>query len=215
MLGYTAKFKQCKQLLYTSARNWIDYFLLVGHASNRSRFLRKLTATLVAQVRQDEMATKPTKKKGETSTTVSVGIRIDPKIKFALDIMGREQKRSLTAVIEWAISNAIAQQAVPNSNYSFSDLIDKVWSTDESTRFVKLALYMPQALTYDELRVWETIKASPFFWNTYPDGTYDTTEDSINYGWVRMGWSSLIEFVEKNKNSPTIKPLDDADIIPF
>lgn len=161
------------------------------------------------------MATKTTKRKGETSTTVSVGIRIDPKIKFALDMMGREQKRSLTAVIEWAISNAIAQQHTGSFDETFSELIDKIWSTDESTRFVNMAFYMPQALTYDELRIWETIKASSFFWDIYPDGTWSTTPEKINYVWVRSAWDSLLEHVEKNKNSPTIVPVRDEDIIPF
>lgn len=161
------------------------------------------------------MATKTTKRKGETSTTVSVGIRIDPKIKFALDMMGREQKRSLTAVIEWAISNAIAQQQTGSFDETFSELIDKIWSTDESTRFVNMAFYMPQALTYNELRIWETIKASPFFWNTYPDGTWDTTHEKINYDWVRVEWNQLLEHVEKYKNSSTIVPIRDEDLIPI
>lgn len=209
MLGYTAKFKQCKQLLYVSAHNRIDYFLLVGHASIRSRFMRKLTAALVAQVRQDEMATKPTKKKGETSTTVSVGIRIDPKIKFALDIMGREQKRSLTAVIEWAIGNAISQQMAPGTDETFAALIDKVWSTDEPTRLANMAFYMPSVLTYDELRIWETVKLTPYYW-TFPDAP--TIPEYFNLGALRSHWDALKAFVEKHKNLASIQefnPFDD------
>jgi len=160
------------------------------------------------------MATKTTKKKGETSTTVSVGIRIDPKIKFALDMMGRMQKRSLTAVIEWAIANAITQQDWAHEE-PFSEVIDKVWSTDESTRFVMMAFFMPQALTYDELRIWETIKATGFFWKTYPDGTWQVAEDMIDIGWVRSGWSTILEHVERHKHSPTIVPIPDTDLVPF
>ena len=158
------------------------------------------------------MATKPTKKKGETSTTVSVGIRIDPKIKFALDMMGREQKRSLTAVIEWAISNAIAQQPWPSGG-SFSDVIDLVWSTDEATRFVNMACFMPASLTYDELRIWETIKASSVFWHDFngPDARHNV---AINI--VRENWAEILEFVNKYKSNATVVPMGTGDLaIPF
>ncbi|NNA76990.1 hypothetical protein HBO13_30615 [Pseudomonas lactis] len=164
------------------------------------------------------MATKTSKRSGETTTTVSVGIRIDPKIKFALDIMGRLQKRSLTAVIEWAISNAIANQKIDvdgDVEVSLSKILDKIWSTDESTRLVKLCFDMPQAITYDELRIWETIKASSYFWHTYPDGSFDTTPEKIDLEAVRLGWPDLMTHVERYKMSSTIIPIESKDIIPF
>ena len=157
------------------------------------------------------MATKTTKKKGETSTTVSVGIRIDPKIKFALDLMGRMQKRSLTAVIEWAISNAIAQQTFRAPDETFADAIEKVWSTDEPTRFVKQAIYMPETLTYDELRLWETIKNSMEFWTTMP-GSGRAYEDWVRYDAVRQHWDALTKHVIEHKNNPSVV---EFDTIPF
>lgn len=153
------------------------------------------------------MATKPTKKKGETSTTVSVGIRIDPKIKFALDMMGREQKRSLTAVVEWAISNAIAQQQW-SFDETFADVIDRVWSTDEATRFVNMAFFMPKSLTYDELRVWETIKASQVFWVDFSKpGTYE----NLAVWMVRDNWHSLLGHIERHKTSASVVPMLDTE----
>ncbi len=164
------------------------------------------------------MATKTSKRAGETSTTVSVGIRIDPKIKFSLDLMGRLQKRSLTAVIEWAISSAIANQRVeidPTVKLPLDLVVDRIWSTDESTRFVKLCFEMPQALTYDELRKWETIKTSSFFWYTRPDGSYEVDEEYIDLAAVRNGWDSLADHVEKYKGSPTIVPIYEHQIVPL
>lgn len=156
------------------------------------------------------MVTKTTKKKGETSTTVSVGIRIDPKIKFALDIMGRLQKRSLTAVIEWAISNAIAQETVGPHAESMADVISNVWSTDESTRFVLQCFHLPQSLTYDELRVWETIRSSAEFWSR---GSSVKTVNTIDLVMLREHWSELLEHVEENKHKSTVIPI--TGLIPF
>ncbi|MFJ2493733.1 hypothetical protein ACIOV9_19610 [Pseudomonas iridis] len=164
------------------------------------------------------MATKTSKRTGETSTTVSVGIRIDPKIKFALDIMGRLQKRSLTAVIEWAIAQAIAQQAVDFDGNSLSTVLDKVWSTDESSRLVQLAIHMPEALTYDELRIWETIKATEHFWLKYHDGSWSADPSRLLTSQVRSSWKEILDHVEKNKASPTILPMTVSDLmgdIPF
>jgi hypothetical protein len=157
------------------------------------------------------MATKTSKRTGETSTTVSVGIRIDPKIKFALDIMGRLQKRSLTAVIEWAIAQAIAQQTVAVDGGSLSTVLDKIWSTDESSRLVQLAIHMPEALTYDELRIWETIKATEFFWEKHSNGS--STESQLVASHVRAFWQDILNHVERNKASPTILPMIDSDLM--
>lgn len=160
------------------------------------------------------MATKTSKRTGETSTTVAVGIRIDPKIKFALDIMGRLQKRSLTAVIEWAISNAIAQQSLDFDGGTLSSVLDKVWSTDESARLAKLAIHMPEALTYDELRIWETIKATSYFWLEYGDGSFDNDPNRLMLDRVRRAWKETIDHVEKHKMSPTIVPMTADDLLP-
>lgn len=161
------------------------------------------------------MATKTSKRAGETSTTVSVGIRIDPKIKFALDIMGRMQKRSLTAVVEWAISQAITQQAIDHNGTSLSTVLDKIWSTDESVRLLKLAFHMPEALTYDELRIWETIKATGYFWRKNKDGSFNPEDGELSVFLVTDNWSFLVEHVERHKSSSTIVPIRDDAFVPF
>lgn len=161
------------------------------------------------------MATKTSKRAGETSTTVSVGIRIDPKIKFALDLMGRLQKRSLTAVIEWAIANAIAQQRVDTSmsGESLDHLLDEIWSTDESMRLIMLAIHLPAALTYDELRIWETIKASAPFWRSYPDGSFEVNPERIELDRIRACWSEILAHVERTKLASTITPITLEDLL--
>ena len=157
------------------------------------------------------MATKTSKRTGETSTTVSVGIRIDPKIKFALDMMGRLQKRSLTAVIEWAISNAMSQQAIDSSQGAtkITEAIDAIWSTDEATRFINMCFEVPTMLTYDELRLWDTIKLSKLFWKT---GCATEFRAHLDEWKLRLNWSLLKEHVEEHKNSPSVVEFDD---IPF
>ncbi|MFY1030845.1 hypothetical protein [Pseudomonas asiatica] len=157
------------------------------------------------------MATKTSKRAGETSTTVSVGIRIDPKIKFALDMMGRLQMRSLTAVIEWSIANAMSQQPLigRNGQTTVTQAIDAIWSTDESVRFLAMCFDFPGLLTYDEMRIWDTIKASPELWITQVASEY---RDHLFDEEVRKHWSDIKEHVEQHRNSPTVIPFS---LIPF
>ena len=59
----------------------------------------------------------PRPKKSE-QPSVNVSLRIDPKIKFAIELLAREQKRSITGVIEWAVMQALQGQIVrtPSGN---------------------------------------------------------------------------------------------------
>ncbi len=141
------------------------------------------------------MATKTTKRKGETSTTVAVGIRIDPKIKFALDVMGRLQKRSLTAVIEWAVSKAITEYQIEGA--SLGDKINEIWSTDEVVRITRLVTKLPQAATYDEMRIWDTIRNSPDFWDD---------RDRLDETALHKNWRALLAHVEEAKHWSTAEP---------
>ena len=44
------------------------------------------------------------------SASVSVSMRLDPKTKYLIDLLARDQKRTITGVIEWAIERAAEQQ---------------------------------------------------------------------------------------------------------
>ena len=96
------------------------------------------------------MTIKQTKLKGERSTTVSVGLRISPKTKFALDMMSRKHLRSLTATIEWAVAQAIAREDHAPTGMSFSDMIALAWSVDEEERLLNMHKHCPELLTFDE-----------------------------------------------------------------
>lgn len=151
------------------------------------------------------MATKTTKKKGETSTTVAVGIRIDPKVKFALDIMGRLQKRSLTAVIEWAVTKAIAEYQIEDG-ISLGEKLNEIWSTDEVVRTTRLVTKLPQAATYDEMRIWDTIRNSPDLWN----------DDVLDEAALHRHWDALLAHVEESKlwsrAEPFVVPVPRSDL---
>lgn len=96
------------------------------------------------------MAIRPTRRKGETSSTVSIGLRVDPKTKFAMDMMSRKHLRSLTATIEWAIAQAIAREESGRPGLSFADLVSLAWSVDEQERLLNMHKHCPELLSFDE-----------------------------------------------------------------
>lgn len=156
------------------------------------------------------MSQKRTAKKAATST-VSVSLRIDPRTKYLVDLLARDQKRTITGVIEWAIERSADQYGFGNGGFghepSFLDMLNQLWSTDEALRVVRLALARPDLLDYDELRVWETIKATQAFLKVSIDsGLAHLTESQLLVGDIQEHWEALLEHVSKHQNSRSIVP---------
>lgn len=83
------------------------------------------------------------KKKIPTTTkTASISIRISPRMKHLMDIVVRDQRRSLTALIETAVE-AYATQAQ-------RELAQETWSTDEEESLLKLYRLAPHLCSFDE-----------------------------------------------------------------
>ncbi|MFT6553000.1 hypothetical protein [Alloalcanivorax venustensis] len=151
-------------------------------------------------------------RQGSSATsTINISMRIDPKTKYLIDLLARDQKRTLTGVVEWAIEVAAARERFHNTdnNYdgpSFLDMLDALWSTDEAIRLVALAIHKPSLLDYHELRIWETLKASPSFWNIKnPHTTSNLQMDHLNLGMLQCNWDDFLEHVNQNRAKPAIE----------
>jgi len=157
------------------------------------------------------MATK--KQPVKASPNINVSMRIDPKTKYLIDLLAREQKRTITGVIEWALEVAAHQEQFDKSESSFDqrrsfrDMIDELWSTDDALRLISLAMNKPSLLDYDELRIWETIKASPDFWRINNPASMPRLDKSwINSPMVQAYWEQLVDHVQQYRHSPSVQP---------
>lgn len=138
------------------------------------------------------------KKSKKNTTSVNMTLRLDPRSKYLIDLLARQQKRTITGVIEWAVERAGTEAIFDNDRgISFLEVIDSLWSTDESVRLANLALARPDLLDYDELRIWETIKASPDLWNASGQLLYTTLQEE---------WDRILEHVEQHRLSRAVKP---------
>lgn len=145
------------------------------------------------------------------STSVSVSMRLEPKTKYLIDLLAREQKRTITGVIEWALERAAEQERFDASEGyggpSFRDMLDVLWSTDEAMRLIALAFNKPALLDYDEMRIWETIKASPDLWRIFNPLTASKLDMSfLNVEMVQAYWEPLVDHVARHKHASAIRP---------
>jgi hypothetical protein len=149
--------------------------------------------------------------------TETLTLRLDPKVKMMIEMISRVRRQSITGVVEAAIEQIASELRTSffhnGETYSFSlsDVIGEVWSTDESERFINMCYHVPTLLTYEEQRIWETIKASRVFLCT--DGVMETVWGIEGLGHldlseVRRWWSDLLGHVEEHKDSRTIVPFE-------
>lgn len=104
--------------------------------------------------------------KKHVQPTVNVSLRIDPKVKFAIELLAREQKRTITGAIEWAIQRAMAGQEVSTSmgQCSFQELVDRTWTPDELQRVMYLGANAEHLLSHEESCLWTVIKTNPLLY---------------------------------------------------
>lgn len=76
------------------------------------------------------------------TTTVSVGLRMEPKLKHLVDIMSRGQRRSLTAIFEAAL------EAYASGDERF--IASETWSTDSDELLIRLYQKAPHLCSFDE-----------------------------------------------------------------
>lgn len=150
--------------------------------------------------------------------TETLTLRLDPKIKYTIELMARIKRQSITSVIESAIEGAAFDLDTPvviegkRENWSLSNAVSEFWSTDNVARFINMCAFMPELLNYDEQRIWETIKATPKFWDenieSYLNPFHIKGLGYIDKFAVGHWFESLSIHVEEHKDSRTIVPFD-------
>lgn len=146
--------------------------------------------------------------------TETLTLRLDPKIKTMIDLIARIRRQSVTGVVEAAIEDLAFDLDAPYfddgemHNYSLGVVFSDIWSSDESERFINMCYRLPTLLTFEEQRIWETIKASTAF-HYKPTTTIATDWElerigHIDLGMLRRFWEDLLEHVAEHKDSKTI-----------
>lgn len=125
--------------------------------------------------------------KGESLT-----VRIHPKLKYGLELLARKQHRTLTTVVEWALTRALEDEKEGLTKYvnvgdaefnHYINILQEVWDPWEADRFVNLAMCCPELLSYEEELVWKVIKETKVFWPSSDNKPY--------FELIRANWDAI------------------------
>lgn len=131
----------------------------------------------------------PRKKKGaggKLNRSEIVQARLNPKMRFAAEIMARYERRTLSSLLEGLIEQTLKDYRIPamvgeksqanlllfggegkNQKVSLKFLLDDIWTIEEADRFASFAICFPDLLTEEEARVWNLIVHTPYFWEHF------------------------------------------------
>lgn len=157
----------------------------------------------------------PAKKKvAPAPKTDALSIRIDPRLRYGLEMMARQQRRSVTGVVEWAIDATLKREYATSDaqgdNPTFNDLLGQVWRPNEVERLVNLAKRFPELLTYEESRLWEVIKLTPDFWEQVRNGR--VLERRIRREVLVDQWEIIKPLIEAAADKAVLKGLTSAEL---
>jgi hypothetical protein len=81
--------------------------------------------------------------------TALVSVRIDPKLRFALELAARKQRRTVSSSVEWACDDMTHSYHVADGKTAYQVMLE-VWDPDPKRRLEKLAAHYPELLIHDE-----------------------------------------------------------------
>jgi hypothetical protein len=87
-----------------------------------------------------------------SARTEALAMRLNPATKYMADLASRQDRRSLTNFVEWAIGQALSKVklTVNKKEISAADATDLLWDVDEVERLRKLMEHCPDLLRYKD-----------------------------------------------------------------
>ena len=165
---------------------------------------------------------------GKLSRSEVVTVRLDPKLRFAAELVARKQRRTLSSLIEWAIEKAVATEVInPDPITGEGDTaiqaLAKIWDVAEGDRFVKFAEKYPELLNFDEEYLWKIIKETPYFFENVfidnhsppPNISWHKVSENISFKRVQEQWKLLNKIVAGDENQDSLPELPKDELIPL
>jgi len=128
----------------------------------------------------------------------SITIRVEEKLKFALELAARKNNSSISSVILNAVqpylqsseSKLLVQDK--NNNNQLTPIQDIAWDRIDAIRLVKLALADASLLNEIEELAWRIIVEQPYYW-----------DDSLNprYEHIEEDWGDILMKVSRILNN--------------
>ena len=160
---------------------------------------------------------------GKLTRSQTVTVRLDPKLRYLAELAARQQRRTVSSYVEWAIEDSL-NRVYLDSNNTIGELGSYLWDVDEPDRFAKLALTNEYLLTHEEQVLWKLIRETGHIWkghqNADGEWKWSVREQSLIWDHLRKNWENF-KSVASGKESRDIlpktsqKPPEFDDDVPF
>ena len=150
---------------------------------------------------------------GKLSRSVTVTVRLDPKLRYLAELAARLHRRTLSSYVEWAIEASLDNNVLkPDFNgrgASIRDDAEYLWDVDDADRFAKLALRYPHLLSHEEQVTWKLIRECPGLWRgryfgSPEEWTWSVDKDSMIFSRLRKHWTELCAVASGESSSETL-----------
>ena len=139
--------------------------------------------------------------RGVSPRTEVLAMRFDPQIKYMAELASRQERRSLTNFVEWAIERALREVPLSLSGTNrilAADAKDLLWAIHEVDRLRKLAEHSPSLLSYEEQFLLNQIS------DFVSEGTKPlrfTENGKTDWALVKASWEELKAYVRDENDS--------------
>lgn len=157
-------------------------------------------------------------KKPKPTRSETLGLRLDPRLKFALELASRDQRRSISGTVEWCVERVLkeihADDVALQGNWTFYDLTHRLYDVDPNCQLANICAWAPRLATYEELQKYRVMHMTQGLW-TNPkaarDGSnLDDIEDPVLFAEI------VQKILDGGKlRALTGKELDSIGVVPF
>ena len=104
--------------------------------------------------------TETVKRAPKGNRTDNFNLRFDPRLKYLAGIQARNERRTLSYLIENAVEAYLAQNGITigGTKTSLLNWPDALWSINEAERFIRFAEEFSFLLTFEEEHLWAIIQ---------------------------------------------------------
>lgn len=144
-------------------------------------------------------------REGKLARSEVATLRLDPKLRYFIELAARKQRRTISSYLEWAAEQSLDLIRLTDSAGSSSSLayeVEQLWDVDKVERFVKLASNHPDLLNHREQMLWKLIRQNQYVW---PRHGGEQPLANLNIGKLRAHWDQFVA-VASGKAGKSVLP---------
>lgn len=153
------------------------------------------------------------KAKASDRKTEVLSLRVDPRVKYGLELLARLQRRSTTGVVEWAIQKAFeAELFMDGPTYdqqeNLADALPYLWHINEVERLVALGTSNSLLLTFEESARWKVLHDTNLFWSSSARDDFQ----AFRWGLLLPMWDRIEPLVQERAVAKIVRGLNEDDL---